>query len=224
MLLQIRFDELVQAAVHDLLDIPHLNVRPVVLHHLIRLEHIGTDLAPKADFFFLPDEGFHCGLLLFRFQFVEARLEHLHGAGLVLELRALILTLDHNAGRDVRDADGGFHLIHVLAAGAAGPEGVDLEVVVIDHDVHVLLDLGVHEDRCERSVPAFVRVKRGDADQPVHAGLGLEITVAVRARDRQGGALDSGLVAWLEVQRLDRVPLPLRPPDVHPQQHLGPVL
>ena len=43
-------------------------------------------------------------------------------------LRTLGLRGDHEPGRDVRDAHGGFHFVHVLAAFAAGAKGVHLKL------------------------------------------------------------------------------------------------
>ena len=36
------------------------------------------------------------------------------------------------------DADGGFRLIHMLSAGAAGTEGVDLQIRRVDVHLHLL--------------------------------------------------------------------------------------
>jgi hypothetical protein len=43
-------------------------------------------------------------------------------------LRALVLALDDDARRQVRDAHGGVGLVDVLAAGAGGAVGVDAQV------------------------------------------------------------------------------------------------
>ena len=53
-------------------------------------------------------------------------------------LRALVLALDDDAGREVRDPDGGVGLVHVLAAGAARAVGVDAQVALVDLDVGVV--------------------------------------------------------------------------------------
>jgi hypothetical protein len=42
-----------------------------------------------------------------------------------LQLRALVLALDDDAGGKVGDADGGVGLVDVLAAGTGGAVGVD---------------------------------------------------------------------------------------------------
>jgi hypothetical protein len=63
-----------------------------------------------------------------------ARVEQARAAGFialraVLVLRALVLALDHDAGRQVGDADRRIGLVDVLAAGAGGAEGVDAQVL-----------------------------------------------------------------------------------------------
>ena len=48
-------------------------------------------------------------------------------------------------GRQVRDANGGFGLVDVLAAGAAGTHRIDLQVVGVDVDFDVV-GFGQHGD------------------------------------------------------------------------------
>ena len=62
------------------------------------------------------------------------------------------------------------------------------------------------------------------AHQPVDALLGRQQAVDVLALDRDGGALDAGLVALLDLVDLDLEAAALEPAQVHAQQHLGPVL
>ncbi len=59
-------------------------------------------------------EASACGLLLG--QRLQPRGQHLHGAGLVLQLGALVLAGDHDAGGQVGDADRGVGGINALAA------------------------------------------------------------------------------------------------------------
>ena len=63
----------------------------------------------------------------------------------------------------IRIAD--FGLVDVLAAGAAGPHGVDLQIVGLDLDVDVL-GLGQHRDRRRRGVDAALRF---GVRHPLHA-------------------------------------------------------
>ena len=68
------------------------------------------------------------GIELLALMVVEPRAQHRHRLGAVAVLRAVLLHHHHDAGRQMRDADRRFGLVDVLAAGAAGPQGVDLEV------------------------------------------------------------------------------------------------
>ena len=56
-------------------------------------------------------------------------------------LRPLVLARDDDAGRQVRDADGGIGDVDVLSARAAGPVRVDAEILVLDLEVDVLRQL-----------------------------------------------------------------------------------
>ena len=63
-----------------------------------------------------------------------------------------------------------------------------------------------------------------DADQPVHAGFGLQPAIGVVALDEDGRGLDAGLFAGVLFEQLDLVAVLLGPARVHAQQHRGPVL
>ena len=77
-------------------------------------------------------------LLLAQLHLVEPRAQHLHRLRAVLDLRLLVLLRDDDAGRDVRDADGGVGRVDALAARAARAERVDAQVLVVDLDVDFL--------------------------------------------------------------------------------------
>ena len=71
---------------------------------------------------------------------------------------------------------------------------------------------------------AGVGVEGRDADQPVHAGLGLGVAVGVRSLEAERRALDARALPRLKLEQLRLEAASLRPAQVHPQQHLGPVL
>ena len=124
----------------------------------------------------------------------------------------------------VGEAHGGRGLVDVLAAGTRGAEDVHLDVLLPDVDLDRVVDVGIDEDRGERGVPAGLGVVGRDPDQPVDALLRLQVAVGVLALDLDGDRLDPRLFARQEVEDRDLKPVPLGPPDVHPHQHLGPVL
>ena len=104
----------------------------------------------------------------------EARLEHAHRGLLVRRLRALVLALDDDSGRQVRDPDGAVGLVHVLAAGALRTVGVDLQVAFVDLDVGVVGQERRDDHGRERRLAAVGGVERREAHEPVLAALGLE--------------------------------------------------
>jgi hypothetical protein len=67
-------------------------------------------------------------------------------------------------------------------------------------------------------------IERRDAHQSVHAGFRRKQTVGVVTRDRDRDALEPGLLSGLVVDDLGPEAAPLRPAEIHSQQHLGPVL
>ena len=96
-LLQVRFDERIDVAVHHALHVGNLELGAVVVDHRVRLEDVAADLAAEA----------HVGLrrvqlrlllrLLVRLELIEPVLQHLHRRRLVLVLRALLLRRDDDA-------------------------------------------------------------------------------------------------------------------------------
>ena len=104
----------------------------------------------------------------------QPRLQQRQRARAVLVLRALVLALDHDARRQVRDADGGIGLVDVLAAGAGGAIGVDAQVRRIQLDGLDLLELGQDRDRARGGVDAPLRLGGGHALHAMRAGLELQ--------------------------------------------------
>ena len=100
------------------------------------------------------------------------------------------------------DAHGRVGLVDVLAAGAAGPIGVDAQVVVADLDRGVLRHLRHDLHQREAGVPPLLRVERADPHQPVHAALALQPAVGPSAVDRERDALEARLLALGLVQDL----------------------
>ncbi len=61
--------------------------------------------------------------------FNQLRAQHLHSNLPVLVLASLILTGNDYTGWNMGNSDGGFGFIDMLAAGSAGPVGIDLQVL-----------------------------------------------------------------------------------------------
>src|ERR1700722_4283640 len=97
--------------------------------------------------------------------------QHRYRLGLIGRLRALVLALDDNPGRLVRDPDRRVGLVDVLAAGTGRAVGVDLQVVVVYLDVIGPPADGRPLAPREARLWAVRGVKRRQPHEPVHALL-----------------------------------------------------
>jgi hypothetical protein len=112
----------------------------------------------------------------------------------------------------------------ILPALAAGAHRRRLQVLVLHLDVDLVLDVRRDLHGRERRLPARVRIERRDAHQAVHAVLAAHVAEGVVAADAEARTVDPCLVPLLVVDHLGLVPAPLRPAQVHAEQHLRPVL
>ena len=124
----------------------------------------------------------------------------------------------------MRDAHGGFDFVDVLAAMAAGAEGVDAKILGPDHDFDAVVDFGNHENRGERSVPPRRLVKRRNAHQAMDAAFAGQHAVGVFAFDLHGGGFDARFFAGRGIENRRAKALFLRPAQVHAQEHFRPIL
>jgi hypothetical protein len=67
-------------------------------------------------------------------------------------------------------------------------------------------------------------VERTDPHQPMHSALTLQVTERVLAADGEGRTLDPGFLPLQALQKLRLEAALLGPAQIHPQQHLRPVL
>ncbi|GJD71904.1 hypothetical protein CFIICLFH_0113 [Methylobacterium goesingense] len=139
-------------------------------------------------------------------------------------LRALLLTRHHDPGGDVGDAHGRIGGVHVLAARARRPVGVDTAIGFFDLDLDPVVDDGIDPDAGEAGVAARARIVGRNPHQPVHARLGLEPAIGIVALDQERGALDPGFVAVRPLDDLDFILPALGPAAIHALEHVGPVL
>ena len=196
----------------------------MVLDQPVRLEGVRADLAAKTDVAlgFVQLAGF-C-LAFFDFELVEARAKPLHRQLAVLVLAALILALHDDAARQVRDAHRGFHLVHVLAARSAGPEGVDAHIFGLHDNFDSIVNLGNDEHRGEGGMAARGLIERGNPDQAVHPAFGCEKSEGVLAFDADRGGFESRAFAGRQIHDGRAEPFAFRPAEIHAQQHFGPIL
>ena len=188
------------------------------------MQDVGADLRAEVDVLGLAALARDLLPALALLELEQLGAQHGHRLGLVRGLRALVLALDDDPRRLVGDAHGRVGLVHVLAAGAAGPVGVDLQVVVVDLDLADVLDHRRDLHTGEARLAAVGGVERGQANQAVNALLGAEQPVRVFSLDQERGGLDAGFLARRRLEQLDVEPAPLGPSHLHAQQHLRPVL
>src|SRR4051794_26586903 len=139
---QVALDEDVDVAVENAVDVADLLLRPVILHHLVRMQDVAADLAAEPDLLLDAADLRQLRLVLFHLDVIEARLEHAHRRVAIAVLRSLVLARDDEAGRQVREADCRVGGVDGLPAGAARSEGVDAELLVVDDELGALRQLG----------------------------------------------------------------------------------
>src|SRR5687768_7441656 len=143
----------------------------MILDELVGVEHIAADLTPEADVLRRASFLGELSLPLLLLELDEPRFEDPERRLLVRGLRALVLALDDDSRRQMRDPDRGVGLVHVLAAGAGGTVGVDAEVGLVDLDIALLGQEWRDDDLREGGVATVRAVERRLADEPVDAAL-----------------------------------------------------
>src|SRR5713101_278353 len=169
-LLEARADEVVQIAVEHSLRIADLHAGAQVLDARL-VEDVVANLVSPLDIGLARRELVALGLELAQLQLVQPRFQHRHGFRAVAVLRAVILALYHDAGRQMRDAHGRIGLVDVLSARAGSAIGVDAQLRGIHSDLDALVDFGIDEHARERRMAPGVRVERRLAHQAMHAAF-----------------------------------------------------
>src|SRR5690606_17694709 len=216
-----RLDHVVELALENLIELVQRQVDAVVgdasLREVVRANALravaGADEAPAAR------GGF--ALAFLDLGIAQLRREQRQRARFVLVLRALVLALDDDAGRQMRDAHGGVRLVDVLTARSRRAKRVDAQIVRIDLDVADLLELRQHRDGAGRRVDPALRLGRRHALHAMHAGLELEPRVRALADDPADDLLVSAVLAFARAQHLDAPALVLGVSAVHPKEIAG---
>ena len=173
------------------LDVAVFIAGAVVLHQRVGHEDVGADLAAPFDLLLLALDVFDLIQVFPLFDLHQLGFQHAHGHFPVLVLAALVLAGHDDARGDVGDADGGFRLVDVLAARAAGAVGVHFQILRADLNVHIVGHLGHHFHRGKGGVAAAGSVKGRDPHQPVHAHFAFQIAKGVLPLDEDVRAFDA---------------------------------
>ena len=114
--------------------------------------------------------------------------------------------------------------VDVLPAGAGRAIGVEADVLLINLDLDGVVDGRIDPHRRKTRMAARIGIERRDANQPVHARLGLEPAIGVEALDEDRGRLNARLFPIVLADQLDLIAPPFSPAHIHALQHLSPVL
>ena len=99
---QIAFNKSFNITVQYGIDVTCLEIRSMILYHLVRLKYIASYLVAPCDFALLTVQLRNFGVALLLFQHVQLRLEHFHRLRPVLMLASFVLALHYDSGRLVR--------------------------------------------------------------------------------------------------------------------------
>ena len=156
-------------------------VDAVVGHPVLR-KVVGTDaLRAVARAAQRETVGAELRLLLAALEVEDARLEGREALLAVALLAALILADRDEAGRQVGHADGALGLVHMLAAGAAGAEEVDSNILLRYLKLILFVRLGENDDRRGGGMDSSLGLGLGHALDAVAAGLEPEASVCALA-------------------------------------------
>ena len=203
-----------------------------VVFYAAVVEYVAADLRAPLDFHFA---GFDFGLLLkavVHLLLVEYGAQVAQGVLAVFGLVAGLGVLDKDflffagvgVGVLIAQAHAGFHLIDVLAASAAGAEGIPRHEGRFDLHLDGVVDQRGDEYGGERGHALSLGVVGRHAHQAVHSVLALEVAVGEVALDVDGAALYAGFVAFEEVGDGGFVAVFLAVAQIHAHEHGGPVL
>ena len=222
--LQLRINKHLQIPIENSRRIARLHIGPQVFDHLVRMQNVAANLLPEVGTLRGTLQIFFLRHLLATFPLQKFRTENVHRESAVLELRALRLARDDDAGGDVCETDGGLDFVDVLSAGAATAEGIDAQIVRIDLDLLGLGNLGEDFDQRKAGLPQPLGTEGRNPHQPVCPLFAFEIAVCHLTDDGERGSLDP---RFLTIGLLEQIRLPsqtLAVPQIHPYQHRRPVL
>src|SRR5271165_4510212 len=221
---QVGADEGLQIAVNHAIDVADLGLGAVILDHAVRLQDVGANLRAEFNIEFRVLNFLGGGALFLHFKFIELRAQHAHGAFFILVLRALILAIGYESGREVSDANRGIRGVHMLSALAAGAISIDADIFRLDDNFNAFVNFRRHVDAGKGSMAPLGLIEGRNADEAVHADLALQKSEGVLAVHGKRRGLQPSLFTGLVVVEYSLEALPLSPAQIHAQEHVGPIL
>ena len=192
-----------------------------VVRHPALGKIVGADAlaAVAAAHLALPRPG-NGGVLLGPLHLIEPGPQDLHGLILVLILAPLVLALHHKARGQVGDADGGLCLVHVLAAGAGSAVCVDLQVLGVNGELH-LLRLRQHRHGGGAGVDPAGGLRLRHPLDPVDAAFKFQPGPGALTLNEDAALFHAAQLRFIEVHDI-QFPVPgLGVHGVHPQKGVG---
>ena len=116
----------------------------MILHQPIGLQRIDSEMAAEIDGSLVLVLGLLFGGYFLQLALVKPRSQDLHGGIPVAVLRFFVLALHHDSRGQVGYPYRGVRAVDVLAAGAAGPEDVNTQIVFVYGDIDVLARVREH--------------------------------------------------------------------------------
>ena len=112
----------------------------------------------------------------------------------------------------------------MLPARTRGTIRIDSQIRWIDFDFDIVVNFRRHKNGGKGGVPPPAAVKGRLADQPMHARLGPQPTKGVFPFKLNGRTFEPRHFTCRSFNQRRFEPLVFAPTEVHPQQHLCPVL
>ena len=114
--------------------------------------------------------------------------------------------------------------LHALAAVSGRKISIDTDIFGVDLQIFIVGNFRQHFNERKRGVAHLFGVKRRNAHQTMNTMLAFHVAVGVWPLDRDGHRFYPGHIPFLKVQLLDLVIVAFAPADIHPHQHLRPIL
>ena len=195
-----------------------------VLHQLVRMKHVGSNLTSPFYAFLVAFNFRLCRITLLQFKVIKAGFEYAKGILTIVELASSLGVFYGYACRKVSDPHASFHLVHVLPARTAASERVPLDVGRIDFDGDCVIHERIDENTRESCLTLALSIERRYSHEAVHSILCLEIAVGIVSLNLYGSALYAGLFPFKKVCYGNLEALTLAVTSIHPKEHFTPVV
>ena len=145
--MQVAFNKVINPAIHYSTYITCLTSCAMILDKGIRLENIASDLVTPGDILLRNGILLLLFLPLLLIVFIKAGTKHLECHILIHILASLILALDYNTCRIMRDTYGTVGLVDVLSSGASCTISIEPVIFRLEFNFDIIIDFRRSIDR-----------------------------------------------------------------------------